>query len=325
MTPRHFLTTLIAGLTSVTLLVTPEAVRAQAVVPRVPPIEPEQLEQQGLVLWQQAAQLAQIQQFESAIPLAQLAAQLANDIPEVWLLLGQLYLQVGELQPSVIALEKARSLNPEDSVALFNLGDVYFRLEDYQKSIEYLESGLDASPEVAGAWFDLANAYYKLNRYEQAIDRYEEAVDLEEDFWFAINNIGLVLYEKGDVDEAIDRWEDAVAMTEETEAEPLMAIAVAQFAQGEQDAAVAQAIAALRLDFRYADLEFLEVNLWGPKLLAQTEQLLNLPEVRRSLRQLRFQTNTAAEVAPEAPSETPSETPSGVPVDPAPAPAAPLE
>ncbi|MGB3615179.1 MAG: tetratricopeptide repeat protein [Elainellaceae cyanobacterium] len=294
---RHLLPALVAGLTSTAALFTSQApAHSQAVVPHVPPIEPEQLQQQGLILAQEAAQLAQIQQFELALPRAQLASQLANDTPEVWLLLGRIYLQLGELQPSVVALEKARSLEPDDPAALFDLGTVYFRLEDYQQSIAYLESGLDTSPGVAGAWFDLANAYYKLNQYDKAIDRYSEAVDIEDGFWPAINNIGLVLYEKGDIEDAIEHWEDAVELTEGEEAEPQMAIAVALFTQGNQAQALDQAIAALRLDPRYADLEFLEENLWGAKLLQQTEQFLTQPAVQQSLEEIRVPVNTAVEL-----------------------------
>ncbi len=297
MTLRHLLPALIAGLTSAaTLLTVQEAVYAQAVVPHTPPIEPEQLEQQGLLLAQEASQLAQIQQFELALPRAQLASQLANDTPQVWLLLGRLYLQLGDLQPSVVSLEKARSLDPEDPAALFDLGTVYFQLEEYQRSVDYIELGLDTSPGVAGAWFDLANAYYKLDQYDQAIDRYKEAVDLESEFWPAVNNIGLVLYEQGRVEKAIDRWEDAVKLTEREEAEPQMAIAVARFAQGEEEEAVEQAIAALSIDPRYADLEFLEENLWGPQLLSQTETFLALPAVRESLQKIRVRRETAPEL-----------------------------
>jgi len=294
---RHLLPALVAGLTSTAALLTASMpARGQAVVPHLPPIEPEQLEQQGLILAQEAAQLAQIQQFELALPRAQLAAQLANDTPEVWLLLGRLYLQVDELQTSVAALEKARSLDPEDPAALFDLGTVYFRLEDYQKSVDYIESGLDTSPGVVGAWFDLANAYYMLNQYDKAIDHYSEAVDLEDGFWPAVNNIGLVLYEQGDIEDAIAYWEDAVELTDSQEAEPQMAIAVALFTQGKQGQALDQAIAALSIDPRYTDLEFLEENLWGAKLLQQTEQFLAQPAVQQSLEEIRIPVNTAVDL-----------------------------
>lgn len=291
---RHLLPALLAGLTTTLLPALPAG--GQAVVPRVPPLEPEQLQQQGLILAQEAAQLAQIQQFELALPRAQLASQLINDEPEIWLLLGRLHLQLGDLEPSVAALEKASALAPDNPTALFDLGTVYFRLEEYQRSADLIEAGLEESPDIPGAWFDLANAYYKLNQYDKAIDRYNEAVKREETFWPAVNNIGLVLYEQGNVEEAIDAWEAAMELTNGEEAEPQMAIAVARFAQGNQAEATDQAIAALTRDPRYADLDFLDENLWGPQLLRQTQQFLAQPDVRQALEELRVPVDATVEL-----------------------------
>ncbi|MEB3360267.1 MAG: tetratricopeptide repeat protein [Synechococcales bacterium] len=261
-------------------------VQGQALVPHVLQLDPEQLEQRGLLLAQEAAQLAQFQQYELALSRAQLASQLAPSTPQVWLLLGRLQLQMENFEASLNALETARQLDPEDPAALFDLGTAHFRLEDYDQSIEFIRAGLDISPAVPGAWFDLGNAYYKLNRYQDAIEAYEEAVDLQEDFWPAVNNIGLVLYEMGDIDAAVEKWQEAVEITDNQEPEPRLAIAVALFAQGEQEEAIAEGEAALQLDDRYGDVEFLRQNLWGDRLLSETQTFLQLRPIQEMLVQL---------------------------------------
>jgi Flp pilus assembly protein TadD len=63
---------------------------AQALVPYLPQLDSEQLEQQGLSLAQEAAQLAQFQQYGLALSRAQLASQLLPDNADVWALLGSL-------------------------------------------------------------------------------------------------------------------------------------------------------------------------------------------------------------------------------------------
>lgn len=256
-----------------------QPVSAQVLVPYTPELDFELLEEQGLILAQEATQLAQFQQYDLALARAQLASQLVPQNADVWGLLGSLYLQVEEYEDAVSALKKAQSLNPENSSVLFALGSTYFRMEEYTTAADYIQQGLKIEPDTPGALFDLGNAYYKLQRYDDAIAAYEDAVDQDDEFWPAVNNIGLVLYEMNQVDDAVEKWEESVAIASE-EAEPQLAIAVALYAQGQQQAGIDQAINALTLDSRYADIQFLRDNLWGEALIADTEQLLNTPQVQ---------------------------------------------
>lgn len=256
---------------------------SQALLPHVLELDPVRMEQQGLFLAQEAVQLAQFQQFELALSRAQLATQLAPESPQVWLLLGRLYLQQGDFDQSLSAILKARTLDPQDPAALFDLGSLYFRRGEYDRAARALEDGLSISPAVPAALFDLGNTYFKLERYDEAIAEYEKAAELDESFWPAVNNIGLVLYEQGDIEGALDYWEDAVDITDEEEAEPLLAIAVALYAEGDQETAISTGASALELDSRYADLEFLAENLWGDRLLEDTQVFLDLPPIQETL------------------------------------------
>ena len=125
----------------------------------------------------------------------------------------------------------------------------------------------------------------KLGQFSEAIASYEEAVTLEAKFWPAINNIGLVYYEQDNLDKAIDRWDAALKIDDE-QAEPRLARAVAFYAQGQQEKGVKEGIDALTIDIRYADLAFLEENLWGAKLLKDTEAFLEIPQVKATINKL---------------------------------------
>jgi hypothetical protein len=39
-------------------------------------------------------------------------------------------------------------------------------------------------------------------------------------------------------------------------------------------------VSALRIDSRYADLDFLKENLWGDRLLTDTKKFLELPQIK---------------------------------------------
>lgn len=258
----------------------------QALLPYVLPLDYEQLEEQGIALAQEAAQLAQIQQYELALAQAQLASQLAPGEPIVWGLLGSLYLQLENIDAAIAALDRAQALEADNTAVLFALGTAHFRNGDYVKASDFLESGLKLEPENPGALFDLGNTYFKLEQFEQAITQYQQSVEIEPSFWPSINNIGLVQYEKGDVDAAIKSWEDALETAEAEESEPQLAIAVAQFVRGGGAAALELGIIALERDSRYADIDFLDQNLWGPQLLADTEKFFAQPAVQAILVQL---------------------------------------
>ncbi len=43
--------------------------------------------------------------------------------------------------------------------------------------------------------------------------------------------------------------------------------------------------AALRIDQRYANLNFLKENLWGDRLLSDTKKFLELPRIQAALQQ----------------------------------------
>ncbi len=260
----------------------PKPVVAQALLPYTLQIDSAGLEQTALSLAEEAVQLARLQQYQLAVPRAELATQLAPKNAQTWTLLGSLYLQVEQFDKGIVALQQAQSLAPENASIQFVLGEAHFRQAKYEKAVEYLQAGLKIKPDTPGALFDLGNAFYKLKRFEEAIAQYEKAFALEKNLWPAINNIGLVKYEMGDADGAIKRWEQAIAIDKEA-AEAMLALAVALYGKGDKAKGLAMGEAALKLDKRYATVEYLKENLWGDRLIAATQKFLETPEMKAAL------------------------------------------
>jgi tetratricopeptide (TPR) repeat protein len=279
----------------------------QALVPHTVQLDAARLEQQGLSLAQEAAQLAQFQQTPFALPRAKMATQLAPKTPEVWALLGSLHVQYAsevpkenrakELDAGITALQKARSLDEKNVPVLFALGSAYFQKEQYTTAVEYLQKGLEIKPNVPGALFDLGNAYYMLRKFPEAISSYEKAVAQDKQFWPAINNIGLIRYEQKKDNDAIKLWRSAVEIDGKA-AEPLLAIAVALYAKGDREQALKLGETAINLDARYADLTFLKDNLWGDRLLAATKKFLATPKMQATIAQTQSQP-TPPQAAPQ--------------------------
>ncbi len=275
----------------------PPAALSQALTPYVLPLDYDLMAEQGLYLANEAQQLADFQQYDQALALAQLAAQLAPENGQVLALLGGLYLQTGELEQALSLLEEAEGLAPDDARILFSLGTAYFQQGEYLKASRYLERGLKLEPENPAALFDLGNAYFRLMQYDKAIDNYRASVDAEPNFWPSVNNIGLVLYEQGNPEAAIEKWREALAISPE-QPEPKLAVAVALYAQencntvaaiarsGDCKESIDLGIEALEQDSRYADTEFLEENLWGNRLIDTTNAFFGVPVIKALLAEL---------------------------------------
>ena len=186
MPKRNWLFSLLtcAGLSSLAL-----PASGQALLPYTPQLNPEQLEQQGLELAQDAIQLVRFQQYDLALPRAKLSARLAPERYETWFILGSLYLQQEDLATAIDALQQAHSIAPEEAAVLFTLGNAHFQNDNYGEAAKAIAAGLELEPDVPSALFDLGNSYLKLDKLADAIASYQKAVAAEAKFWPAINNI----------------------------------------------------------------------------------------------------------------------------------------
>ena len=273
-----------AGLIATTGL----SVRSQALLPYTPQINSEKLQNQGLQLLQDAVQLIKFQQYELALPRAELAVQLAPNNYEAWFILGSLYAQLSKIDQGIEALEKAEELAPNQEGILFTLGNAYFQQGNYQIALEKLEAGLKIEENAPEALFDLGNTYLKLEKFDKAISSYKKAFTQEATFWPAINNIGLVEYEQGNVSKAIKNWSQALEIDAE-QAEPKLAIAVALYSQGDTKEGVEMGLSALEIDNRYAQIEFLQENLWGDRLIEDTKKFFEIPQIQEIVVQSQVQ------------------------------------
>ncbi len=259
---------------------------AQALIPHAPQVDFDKLEQQGIGLVQEATQLAQFNQDQLALARARLAVQLAPKRPEAWAVLGGLYLETNQADQAIPALKRANSIDPRNAAILFALGNAYFQKSQYAESINQIQAGLKLQPNTPGALFDMGNAYLMLKRNNDAIASYEKAFAQDKQFWAALNNIGLVRYEEGKTDEAIQLWRQAVAIKPKETTESQLAIAVALYRKGNRTEAFTLGEAALKSDSSYSEIKFLKDNLWGEKLLADTQKFFAVPRMQATIAQV---------------------------------------
>lgn len=265
------------------------AVGAQAFLPPAGKLNFQNQEQQALALSRDAAQLIRFGQVDLALPRARLAVQLAPKTYQTQAVLGSVYLRQEEYDKAIKHLQIAHSLNKNNASVLFSLGSAYLRDGNYSKAIDSINQGLGLPSEEfpINARFDLGNAYFLAKRYDDSIAEYQKVLNQDKSFWAATNNIGLVEYERDNIDRAIGFWQEAIKQavaSEDTTAEPRLALAVAFYVRGDQSQGLKLGEEALREDPRYGLPEFLKENLWGDKLLNNARRVLANPKLQELIK-----------------------------------------
>ena len=259
---------------------------AQALIPRTVRINFGNLEEQALNLAREAAQLAQFEQYDLALPRARLAVQLAPKAFQTQGILGSIYLRKEKYAEAIASLTLANQLKKDEPAILFSLGAAYLRNKTYSEAIDNLKKGLKLEPKAATAMFDLGNAYFLTKRYEEAVTVFNDVLILDTKFWAATNNIGLVEYERGNVDQAIAKWQSSLNQAKKVEflaAEPTLALATAFYRKGDREKGIQLAVEAMKIDPRYGKVSYLIENLWGDRLVADVKLILSQPQVKQIL------------------------------------------
>ncbi|MDJ0724394.1 MAG: tetratricopeptide repeat protein [Prochloraceae cyanobacterium] len=138
-------------------------------------------------------------------------------------------------------------------------------LADFNKAIKL-------SPTLASAYLERALLYHRLGNYNAALTDYYKVLGLDKDYFVPIVNIGLIAYEKSLIQEAIAQWQKAVKINNSVEAK--LALGVALYFQGEQETAFENAETALKCDRQFAELKYLQENLWAKHLLTDAAKFL---------------------------------------------------
>jgi tetratricopeptide (TPR) repeat protein len=105
--------------------------------------------------------------------------QLRPDEPELHEAFGEFYLDNHHDEEAEAELQKALSLDPSRTKALYLLGRLYVLNRENEKALPYLERALRLQPNLNEASGLLGTAYVRMGRYEDAIPKLEKAAALD--------------------------------------------------------------------------------------------------------------------------------------------------
>ena len=109
---------------------------------------------------------------------------------------------------------------------------------------------------------------------------FEKSIKIKPNFWQAINNQGLAYFERNNVNLSIKLFENALLIEEN--AEPLLGLASC-IKVNDTKLAIQLAKKALAKDPKYVNYDYRKEQLWGEKLQASTEILLENEQLKKDV------------------------------------------
>jgi len=178
------------------------------------------------------------------------------------------------------SLNKAEEINSNISEIYFAKSNVYLKISQQTKAKSALEKGIKLEPNNHKAIFQLGNIFLMEKNYLEAIKLFDKSIKIKPNFWQAINNQGLAYFEKNNINLSIKLFESAISIQEN--AEPLLGLASC-VRINDTKLAIQLAKKALAKDPKYVNYDYRKEQLWGEKLQASTEILLQKEQLKKEV------------------------------------------
>ncbi|MGL5940213.1 MAG: tetratricopeptide repeat protein [Waterburya sp.] len=198
------------------------------------------------------------------------------DNPAVWSNRGNVRIGQYKLTEAIADFDRSIEIAPEYPDAYLNRGIAYEGKKLWDKAIADYNQVLAISPQDPVALNNRGNAKAGQQQWQEALEDYQQAANLAPDFPIARGNASLMQYQLGEHSEAIRNMRNLVRkypMYSDMRA----ALAAVLWVSGKQGEAESNWVAAVGLDNRYQDLDWINnIRRWPPSMVEALERFLNL-------------------------------------------------
>jgi len=254
--------------------------KVQAIVPYYYFPTIKNLQKQSIYIGKNAYQLLYFGQYEDSLNLAKLAVKINAKDEKLWLILAEAQIANKEYKNALNSLNEAEQIDSNISEIYFLKSNVYLKISQQTKAKNALEKGIKIEPNNYKAIFQLGNILLMEKNYLEAIKLFDKSIKIKPDFWQAINNQGLAYFERNNVNLSIKLFENALLIEEN--AEPLLGLASCININNNK-LAIQLAKKALAKDPKYVNYDYRKEQLWGEKLQASTEILLQNEQLKKDV------------------------------------------
>lgn len=196
--------------------------------------------------------------------------------PALWSNRGNAKVSQNNLQSAIADFDQAIELAPTATDPHLNRGTAWEGLGEWEQAIADYRRVLELDPQDAMGYNNLGNAFAGQGEWPEAIAYYQKATELAPNFAFARANYALALYQVGETAKSLQTMRNIVRKYPQF-ADMRAALTAVLWNNGKQGEAESNWVAAIGLDPRYRNLQWLEVNRrWPPQMVAALEKFLKL-------------------------------------------------
>ena len=197
-----------------------------------------------------------------------------KQFPNAYVARGLKYLEWQKWDLALADFNQAIELKPDDASFYFTRGMLYYKTQKWDLALADFNQAIALDPKLKNSYSFRGDIYKRQKRYPEALQDYQKVLELDEKNLIAITNIGLIHYEQGDLNLARTQFEKGLGI-EPKSAENQLALAVTLHRQGDTRKAIELAKSALKIDPEFSQVETLQKNLWGDKIIADARKLFS--------------------------------------------------
>ena len=257
-----------------------EVEQVKSVVPYYYLPKIENLQKRSLSIGKSAYELLYFGQYEQSLNLAKLAVKIDKTNEKLWLILAEAQVANKLHKQALNSLNQAEILNSDISEIYFIKSNIYLKISQLKNAKTALENGLKIEPNNYKAIFQLGNISLMEKNYSEAIKLFDKSIKIKPNFWQAINNKGLAYFEKDNQNLSIHFFKKAISIEEN--AEPLLGLASCLKTKNIK-LALQLTKKALSKNPNYVNYDYRKEQLWGEKLQASTEFLLQNEQLKQDV------------------------------------------
>lgn len=236
----------------------------------------EQQLKQGEAIAQKAFQAANQGDFGQAEKYWTELIEDFPDNPAVWSNRGNIRVNEHKLDEAIADFNQSITLAPQYSDPYLNRGIAYEGKQMWQEALADYNQALEINPQDAMAYNNRGNAKAGEKSWREALDDYAKAVEIEPEFALARANAALMTYQIGDRQSALQQMRNLVRrypMFPDMRA----ALTAVLWVEGKQGDAESNWVAAVGIDNRYQDLDWVAHNRrWPPEMVTALKRFLTL-------------------------------------------------
>ncbi|MBI5636640.1 MAG: tetratricopeptide repeat protein [Nitrospinae bacterium] len=151
-------------------------------------------------------------QYEEAMKIVGLAADITPDNAEDWVALFEIFLIDGDQKKARFCLHKALKYDPENQITLCTAAETYVRQGLFEDAVGLFEKAVEVNPSDSRLYNFLGICSRQLNQYDLAIGYYHHALKLDPDDPGLHHNLGAAYRHIGDLAKARAEYETALRL-----------------------------------------------------------------------------------------------------------------